>query len=142
METVQRVLKGHPGLVHVTIGQVGAAALGAVFWFVLAGLLDPGDYGQTNWLISVAMFASTFCVLGWGRTNHTEGDFDHGWATVTVAVPVPQFGGWDEEFFKRFNEMCHHRSLDKIVFVDCPRCHTKARVTAVLRLPQGGNLKR
>ena len=68
METVQRVLKGHPGLVHVTIGQVGAAALGAVFWFVLAGLLNPGDYGQINWLISIAMFASTFCVLGLGRT--------------------------------------------------------------------------
>jgi len=44
METVQRVLKGHPGLVHITIGQVGAAALGAVFWFVMARLLDPGDH--------------------------------------------------------------------------------------------------
>jgi hypothetical protein len=44
MEAFHRVPRGHPGLVHVTIGQVGAAALGAMFWFVLAGLFDPGDH--------------------------------------------------------------------------------------------------
>ncbi|MBE0447830.1 MAG: oligosaccharide flippase family protein [Actinobacteria bacterium] len=68
METVHRVLKSHPGFLHVAIGQAGAVALGAVFWFVMARLLEPGDYGQVNWLLSIAMFASTCCVLGWGKT--------------------------------------------------------------------------
>ncbi len=68
VETVQRVFKDHPGFLHVAIGQAGAVALGAVFWFVMAGLLKPGDYGQVNWLMSIAMLASTCCVLGWGTT--------------------------------------------------------------------------
>jgi O-antigen/teichoic acid export membrane protein len=68
LETVNRIIKGHPGLLHVAIGDVGVITLGVVFWFVMAGLLEPGDYGQVNWLISIATFASTFCVLGWGTT--------------------------------------------------------------------------
>jgi O-antigen/teichoic acid export membrane protein len=68
LETVNRIIKGHPGFLQVAIGQAGSVALGAVFWFVMAGLMEPGDYGQVNWLISIAMFASTFCVLGWGKT--------------------------------------------------------------------------
>ena len=44
METVHRVLRGHPGFLQVAIGQAGAVALGAVFWFVMARLLDPGDH--------------------------------------------------------------------------------------------------
>jgi hypothetical protein len=69
LETVNRVLKGHPGFLQVAVGQVGAVALGAVFWFVMARLLEPGDYGQINWLISIAMFASTCCVLFKGTKN-------------------------------------------------------------------------
>ena len=42
--------------------------LASVFWFILAGLLEPGDYGQVNWLISIATLASICCVLGWGKT--------------------------------------------------------------------------
>ena len=68
MESISRVLRGHPGLVRVAVGQVGALLLGAVFWFVLARLLEPGEYGWVNWLMSVAMLASTCCVLGWGKT--------------------------------------------------------------------------
>ena len=68
METISRVLKGHFGIVHVAIGQIGAAVLGAVFWFIMARLLEPGDYGQVNWLISIATLASMYCVLGWGKT--------------------------------------------------------------------------
>jgi O-antigen/teichoic acid export membrane protein len=68
METVQRVFRDHPGFLHVAIGQAGSIAIGAVFWFFMAKLLQPDAYGQVNWLISIAMFASTLCVLGWGRT--------------------------------------------------------------------------
>lgn len=68
METVHRTLKSHPGLLQVAIGQAGAVAIGAVFWFLMARLLEPGDYGHLNWLISIAMFASMCCVLGWGKT--------------------------------------------------------------------------
>jgi O-antigen/teichoic acid export membrane protein len=69
METVQRVFRGHPGFLQVAIGQAGSVAVGAVFWFFVARLLQwPGAYGQVNWLISIASFAAAFCVLGWGKT--------------------------------------------------------------------------
>ncbi|KUO42821.1 MAG: hypothetical protein APU95_02365 [Hadesarchaea archaeon YNP_N21] len=71
METVHRVLKGHPGFMHVAIGQAGSFAIGAVFWFLMARILDPGAYGQVNWFVSIAMFASACCVLGWGTTITT-----------------------------------------------------------------------
>ena len=54
METVHRTLRSHPGLLQVAIGQAGAVAIGAVFWFLMARLLEPGDYGHINWLISIA----------------------------------------------------------------------------------------
>lgn len=68
MEIVRRVLKGHPGLYQVAIGRFGSIALGAVFWLVMARLLEPGVYGNVKWLMSIAMFASILCVLGWGKT--------------------------------------------------------------------------
>jgi len=71
MRAIHEVLKGHPGFLHVAVGQAGAVALGAVFWFVMARLLEPGAYGRVNWLMSIAMFASTCCVLGWGKTVAT-----------------------------------------------------------------------
>lgn len=68
MRTVRRVLGNHPGFLHVGIGQVGDIALSAMFWFIMARLIMPGDYGQVNWLLSIATFASMCCVLGWGKT--------------------------------------------------------------------------
>ena len=68
METIQQVFKDHPGIFHVAIGEAGAVALGAAFWFIMARLLDPGAYGEVNWLISVAIFVSTFCTLGLRNT--------------------------------------------------------------------------
>ena len=40
-----------------------------------------------------------------------------------------------EEFFHRFNEICHWKPLDEIVFIDCPKCHNKARLIALLQHP-------
>jgi O-antigen/teichoic acid export membrane protein len=71
VEAVHKVLKDHPGFLDVAIGQAGAMILGAIFWFIMARLLEPSAYGQINWLISIAMFASTCCVLGWGTTITT-----------------------------------------------------------------------
>lgn len=68
MEAFQRVLKSHAGFLHIGIGQVGDIALSVMFWFLMARLIMPGDYGQINWLLSIATFASMCCVLGWGKT--------------------------------------------------------------------------
>ncbi|MCD6248376.1 MAG: hypothetical protein J7J17_02885 [Hadesarchaea archaeon] len=45
--------EGHPGFPHVAVGQAGAVVLGAVFWLAVAGLLEPGAYGQVNWPMSL-----------------------------------------------------------------------------------------
>lgn len=91
MKSIREVLDGHPGLSHVAAGQVGGMALGAIFWFIMARLLKPEAYGNVNWLISLAMFVSAFCVLGWGKTIATyypkEGkDELLGGATLIVLV--------------------------------------------------------
>ena len=91
METVNRIIRGHPGFLHVAIGQAGSVAVGAVFWFFIARLLQPDAYGQVNWLISIASFAAAFCVLGWGKTIVTyypkEGSEELvGGATLIVLV--------------------------------------------------------
>jgi len=97
METVHRVLRGHPGILHVAIGQAGAVALGAIFWFVMAKLLEPSAYGQVNWLISIAMFVSTSCVLGWGKTVVTyypkEGADELLGGAVTIVLVTSIAGG-------------------------------------------------
>jgi len=56
------------GFARVAAGQLGASAMGAVFWILLAALIHPNAYGYLSWLFSIAMFASIFCLLGLEKT--------------------------------------------------------------------------
>jgi len=92
LETVNRIIRGHPGFLHVAIGQAGSVAVGAVFWFFIVRLLQSDTaYGQVTLLVSIASFAAAFCVLGWGKTIVTyypkEGSEELvGGATLIVLV--------------------------------------------------------
>jgi thiamine biosynthesis lipoprotein len=71
LETTHGASRDPRGFPHVALGQTGAIALGAIFWLAMAGVLHPRAYGHLGWLISIAMFVSTFCVLGLGKTVAT-----------------------------------------------------------------------
>ena len=51
---VKGLLKTETGLIYTTIGNTGGSILGGLFWFVLAGILTVGDYGEVNYYIAIA----------------------------------------------------------------------------------------
>jgi len=77
---VLNIIKRHPGLSYVAVGQIGATVLGAVFWLVVTRLLDPSGYGEVSWLFYTTSLASIVCLMGLGTTIVTyypkEGDED------------------------------------------------------------------
>jgi thiamine biosynthesis lipoprotein len=56
------------GLLDVSVGQLGSAVLGAVFWITIAAFMHPNAYGYLSWLFSIGMFVSILCLLGLEKT--------------------------------------------------------------------------
>jgi hypothetical protein len=54
INNVTSLLKKEAGLVYTAIGNMGAAVLGGLFWFILAGLLPVDSYGLLNYYIAIA----------------------------------------------------------------------------------------
>lgn len=52
------------GLTYVTLGNLGSAALGAFFWFVLASLLMAEDYGILNYYLAYTFIFGAVALLG------------------------------------------------------------------------------
>ena len=52
------------GLLDVSVGQLGSAVLGALFWIAVAAFMHPNAYGYLSWLFSIGMFVSILCLLG------------------------------------------------------------------------------
>ena len=48
----------------IGLGDIIGSGITALFWFYLASILDPSEYGQIHYLISIAIITSTFTVLG------------------------------------------------------------------------------
>lgn len=61
-------IKRHAGLSFVTIGNFGSTGLAAIFWFIMAILVDPSDYGLLNYYIALMIIISTICVFGLNKT--------------------------------------------------------------------------
>jgi O-antigen/teichoic acid export membrane protein len=61
-------VKGLMDLSSLGIANVGGGAISAVFWFYLASLMGPENYGQVSYLIAIAGIASVFCLFGSGYT--------------------------------------------------------------------------
>ncbi|MEW6593055.1 MAG: FAD:protein FMN transferase [Candidatus Hadarchaeota archaeon] len=56
------------GLAQVSIAQLSATLLGAIFWLVLAAVIHPVSYGYLSWLVSIATIISVICSVGLGKT--------------------------------------------------------------------------
>lgn len=52
----------------VGIADISSAGISALFWFYLASLLGPEDYGELTYFLSIAGLASTISLLGASNT--------------------------------------------------------------------------
>lgn len=57
-------LKSESGIFYVAIGNLASSVLGAVFWLILASLLNVHDYGQINYYVASMSIASSIGLLG------------------------------------------------------------------------------
>ena len=48
----------------IGLGDIIGSGVTAIFWFYLASILVPSEYGQIHYLISIAIITSTFTLLG------------------------------------------------------------------------------
>jgi O-antigen/teichoic acid export membrane protein len=67
----KKLIKEDIGLAYTTIGGLGAAVLGALFWFVLASILNVDDYGVVNYYIALANIFAGIGTIGLNMTVTT-----------------------------------------------------------------------
>lgn len=48
----------------IGLGDIVGSGIAALFWFYLASLVNPSDYGQIHYLISIGIITSTFTLIG------------------------------------------------------------------------------
>jgi len=61
MVKIQKIVKD---LSIIGVVDISAAAISAVFWFYVASLLGPEDYGEVSYIIAIAQTASTISLFG------------------------------------------------------------------------------
>ena len=46
------------------IADLGSALIGGVFWLVIATLIEPEEYGEINYLLSIVGISFSICLIG------------------------------------------------------------------------------
>ena len=62
------LIRNFKGISFIGIGDLTANGISAVFWFYLATLILPSEYGQIHYFISIAAIASTMSLVGQQHT--------------------------------------------------------------------------
>ena len=52
------------GFFSLAIAKTGGSGITAIFWFIIAALLIPSEYGQIQYFISIAGIAYTISLIG------------------------------------------------------------------------------
>ena len=55
-------------IISIGSADIVGSGIAAVFWFYLATLILPSEYGQIHYFISIAAIASTFSLIGQQQT--------------------------------------------------------------------------
>lgn len=71
MNKISRLLKQNVGLVYTTFGGLFSSVLGALFWLILASILNVDNYGQVNYYIAIASVAAGVGTIGLNTTLTT-----------------------------------------------------------------------
>ena len=48
----------------IAVGDIGSKGITALFWFYLASIILPSDYGEIHYFLSIAAIVSTFSLIG------------------------------------------------------------------------------
>ena len=62
------LIKSLKGISLIGIGDITSSSIAAVFWFYLATLILPSEYGQIHYFIGIAAIASTLSLIGQQQT--------------------------------------------------------------------------
>lgn len=57
-------IKRETGLIHVSVGNIVSAILGAALWLIIARVLDVASYGTLNYLMAIATLSSAIGLFG------------------------------------------------------------------------------
>jgi O-antigen/teichoic acid export membrane protein len=68
---IKNIIKENVGLAYTTIGGLGFSVLGALFWLILASILNVDNYGQVNYYIATASVAAGVGIIGLNMTLTT-----------------------------------------------------------------------
>lgn len=67
-DRVLSLLRLESGFVYVSLGDFSSAVLGALFWLVLAWVLNVGQYGEVNYYIALASVPAALSLFGLNTT--------------------------------------------------------------------------
>lgn len=68
---LKKLIKEDIGLAYTTLGGLGASLLGALFWFILASVLNVDNYGLVNYYIALASIFAGIGTIGLNITVTT-----------------------------------------------------------------------
>tara|TARA_Y100000590_G_scaffold115951_1_gene132335 strand:+ start:27865 stop:29007 length:1143 start_codon:yes stop_codon:yes gene_type:complete len=54
-------------IITIGLGDIVGSGITVIFWLYLASIVNPDEYGQIHYIISIATFTSTFTLLGTGN---------------------------------------------------------------------------
>jgi len=77
------------GFIYTTFGNISSTLLGALFWFILASILQVRDYGEVNYLIALAVIPASIASLGLNTvvvTYLAKGEEKIVWEADTIAL--------------------------------------------------------
>ncbi len=64
LSRLKRLMKENVGLVYTTMGGLGSTVLGALFWLILAAILNVDNYGLANYYIAIANITAGVGTIG------------------------------------------------------------------------------
>lgn len=67
-ERVLGLLRLESGLVYVSLGNLSSAVLGALFWLLLAWVLNVEQYGEVNYYVALASVSAALSFFGLNTT--------------------------------------------------------------------------
>ena len=71
VNTLKKLIKEDIGLIYTTVGGLGASVLGALFWLILASILNVDSYGLVNFYIALAQILAGVGIIGLNMTVTT-----------------------------------------------------------------------
>ena len=60
---IKQLVIGKKGLASIGIANIAGSAIGAIFWFYIATVINPEQYGQIHYFIAIAGMAQLLSLI-------------------------------------------------------------------------------